>query len=81
MKRYIAAIEEPHLSKERFKELSREIVRKFNLQDNYEVLVDSTIDKDQPKTILRYKRTISKSRKSFGQTGSSYMMNDKGDSF
>ena len=66
MQRYIKAMEEPLLSQERQKELSREVIRKFNLADNYEVLVDSTMDKDQPKTVLRYRRSGSKSRRSFG---------------
>ena len=26
------------------------------MDEHYEVLIDSTIDKDQPKTILRYKK-------------------------
>ncbi|CDW77646.1 UNKNOWN [Stylonychia lemnae] len=56
VERYIKEIEQNSQIKERVKELSKEAVRKFNMQDHYEVLIDSTVEKDQPKTILRYKR-------------------------
>ena len=38
------------------KDIAKEVVEKFNMEEHYEILVDSTVDKDQPKTILRYKK-------------------------
>lgn len=34
----------------------QKIINKYNLELKYEIVVDSSIDKSQPKTILKYKR-------------------------
>ena len=31
------------------------------MEEHYEIVIDSTVEKDQPKTILRYRRDGSKS--------------------
>eukprot|EP00347_Sterkiella_histriomuscorum_P001430 403372067 len=56
MAKYLQEINKDSGSKEKVRELSREAIRKFQLTDHYEVLIDSTLDKNQPKTILKYKR-------------------------
>lgn len=60
MDKYIKEIEVNSHNTQKVKELSKEAVRKFQMAENYEVLVDSTLDKQQSKTVLRYKRENSK---------------------
>lgn len=44
--RYLKEIENSAGHRDRIRELSREAIRKFELADHYEVLIDSTIEKN-----------------------------------